>query len=91
MRPGCSLRCSLAEKLGENEAGGRVCDVSMAHTLFLQLFIFSSSGWYRLRLFEAQVMYVCVFGVLIIHSHVNPVFEFSVFFQNVLVSWALQV
>lgn len=58
----------------ETEAGGRVCDVTMAHTLFffffLQLFIFSDSGWYRLRLFEAQVMRVV--GVLTIVSHVNP-------------------
>lgn len=51
------------------EAGGRVCDVSAQ--AFLQLFIFSDSGLYQMRLFEAQV--VCVFGVLMIHSRAHSV------------------
>ena len=61
------MRCVLVAVLAaaslrgwENEAGGEsVWRVDGAHS-FLHLFIFSDSGWYRLRLFEAGVLCVCV-------------------------------
>lgn len=58
----------------EDEAGWRVRDVSIAHSFFLPLVIFSSSGCYRLELFEAQVM--CVVGVLMILIHINHLYDF---------------
>lgn len=68
--PGCSAGSCLTER---TRLEGSVCDVSMAHTLFFSYLFFTNSGWYRLRLFEAQD--VRVFGVLIIQSHVNPALE----------------
>lgn len=54
------------------EAGGRVCDVSMAHKLFFSyLFspILACTRWGYLR----HKLCVCVFGVLMIHSRAHSV------------------